>query len=197
MVYFSNYVLVSTYYFRPFSLFLCSCISFFNVKRNKYCVWLIYMAKHKMQSLDVIVVTILRKTNTGSHLQYIIVELDNGEAYSCHLKLQTHHRKFSTSINILVNKGIDKLSTYINTSKECEVKRFFWKGKFSLFCTASPHLINFCIFLSSAYKSNLFPYLLCIDKNCKYRRNAWRWLKSFSLVCQKDIIVRPYLKVKN
>ena len=44
-----------------------------------------------MQSLDVIVVTILRKTNTGSHLQYIIVELDNGEAYSCHLKLQKNH----------------------------------------------------------------------------------------------------------
>ena len=35
------------------------------------------------------------------------------------------HRKFLTSINILVNKGIDKLSTHINTSKECEVKRFF------------------------------------------------------------------------
>ena len=91
MVYFSNYVLVSTDYFRPFSLLLFSCISFSTkVKRNKYCVWLIYTAKHKMQSLDVIVVTILRKTNTGSHLQYIIVELDNGEAYSCHLKLQKH-----------------------------------------------------------------------------------------------------------
>ena len=37
-----------------------------------------YSAKHKMQSLDVMVVTILRKTNTGSHLQHIIVELDNG-----------------------------------------------------------------------------------------------------------------------
>ena len=135
MVYFSNYVLVSTYYFRPFSLFLFSCISFFQrkIKRNKYCVWLIYTAKHKMQSLDVIVVTILRKTNTGSHLQYIIVELDNGEAYSCHLKLQWHHRKFLTSINILVNKGIDKLSTHINTSKEFEVKRFFEKGNFPFF----------------------------------------------------------------
>ena len=79
-----------------------------------------------MQSLDVIVVTILRKTNTGSHLQFIIAEQDNGEAQLCHLKLQKHHIKFLTSINILVNKGIDKLSTHINTSKECEVKRFLF-----------------------------------------------------------------------
>ena len=42
-------------------------------------------------------------------------------------------RKFLTSINILVNKGIDKLSTHINTSKECEVKRFFEKGSFPFF----------------------------------------------------------------
>ena len=89
---FCNYILVSTYYFRPFSLLFLK-FSLYIKKQNIYknCIRLIY----SMTTVERITECNRLRYNSYNILTklipvviYNVVCLDNKEAYECHLSLQ-------------------------------------------------------------------------------------------------------------